>query len=70
MELTTSISHMLLWLMAFGIGFLLLGSLRAQGLLSWRIAQLEATMPSRIGRSGLKPGKRAPEFSLPSVAGG
>jgi methylamine dehydrogenase accessory protein MauD len=70
MELATSISHILLWLILFGIGFLLLGSLRAQGLLSWRLAQLEATTPSRIGRSGLKPGKRAPEFSLPSVAGG
>lgn len=27
-------------------------------------------MPSRIGRSGLKPGKKAPDFTLPSVAGG
>jgi methylamine dehydrogenase accessory protein MauD len=51
------------------LGFLLLGTLRAVGLLSWRLLQLEATTPSRIGRSGLRPGKRAPDFSLPSVEG-
>ncbi|HLJ92781.1 MAG TPA: TlpA disulfide reductase family protein [Gemmataceae bacterium] len=26
-------------------------------------------MPSRLGRSGLRPGKKAPDFTLPSVAG-
>ena len=69
MELAMLISHVLLWVLVIGLGFLLLGALRAQGLLSWRLAQLEATTPSRIGRSGLKPGKKAPEFTLPSTAG-
>jgi methylamine dehydrogenase accessory protein MauD len=63
------ISCGLLWGAVLLLGFLLLGTLRAVGLLSWRVQQLEATTPSRIGRSGLKPGKRAPDFSLPSVDG-
>jgi methylamine dehydrogenase accessory protein MauD len=52
------------------LAFLFLGVLRSSGMLSWRLAQLEATTPSRIGRSGLKPGRMAPGFMLPSVAGG
>jgi peroxiredoxin len=44
--------------------------LRALGLLRWRLEQLEATTPSRTGRGGLKPGKTAPDFTLPCVAGG
>jgi peroxiredoxin len=36
----------------------------------WRLEELEATMPSRVGRSGLKPGKKAPDFKLPTVSGG
>src|SRR5262249_38139227 len=50
-------------------GFLLLGTLRALGLLSWRLEQLEATTPKRLGRDGLKLGKKAPDFSLPSSDG-
>ena len=69
MQMPALISHILLWVLVIGLGFLLLGALRAQGLLSWRLAQLEATTPSRIGRSGLKPGKKAPDFTLPSTAG-
>jgi peroxiredoxin len=46
---------------------LLFGTLRALGLLSWRLEQLEATTPKRLGRDGLKPGKKAPDFTLPSV---
>jgi methylamine dehydrogenase accessory protein MauD len=64
------ISYAALWLMVLLLGFLLLGALRALGLLRWRQEQLEATMPSRTGRGGLKPGKKAPDFTLPSVAGG
>ena len=52
------------------LGFLILGILRAMGHLSWRFEQLEATTPSRVGRSGLKLGKKAPGFTLPSVAAG
>jgi serine/threonine protein kinase len=51
------------------LGFLLLGTLRTLGLLGWRLEQLEATTPRRLGRDGLKPGKRAPEFTLTSAAG-
>ena len=64
------ISFIALWLVALSLGFLLLGALRALGLLRWRLEQLEATTPSRIGRGGLKPGKTAPDFTLPSAAGG
>jgi methylamine dehydrogenase accessory protein MauD len=59
----------LLWVVVFFLGFLLLGTLRALGQLRWRLEQLEATTPSRLGRNGLKPGKKAPDFALPSVAG-
>jgi methylamine dehydrogenase accessory protein MauD len=62
-------SHILLWIAVLFVGFLLLGALRTLQLLRWRQEQLEATMPSRLGRSGLKPGKKAPDFLLPSVAG-
>jgi hypothetical protein len=57
----------LLWVCVLFLGFLLLGALRALGLLSWRLEQLEATTPKRLGRDGLKPGKKAPDFTLPSV---
>jgi len=58
-----------LWPFVLLQGFLLLGALRSLALLRWRLDQLEATMPSKINRNGLKPGARAPEFSLPSTAG-
>jgi methylamine dehydrogenase accessory protein MauD len=64
------LSYVALWLAVLFLGFLLLGALRALGLLRWRLEQLEATTPSRMGRGGLKPGKKAPDFTLPSVAGG
>ena len=64
------VSSILLWLVSLCLGFLLMGTLRALGLLSWRLEELQATMPSRLGREGLKIGKRAPDFTLPSVAGG
>ena len=63
------VSSIVLWLLVLGLAFLLCGALRALGLLRWRLEQLEATMPSRLGRSGLKVGKKAPDFVLPSVAG-
>src|SRR5947209_10945002 len=69
MNLFWLISSLALWALVLFLGFLLLGTLRALGLLRWRLEQLEATTPSRLGRSGLKPGKKAPDFTLPSVAG-
>ena len=64
------ISHILLWIAVTAVGFLLLGTLRSLGLLQWRLDQLEATRPSKINREGLKPGKTAPDFTLPQVGGG
>jgi methylamine dehydrogenase accessory protein MauD len=51
------------------LGFLVLGTLRALGVLSWRVDQLGMTQPSRIGRDGLKIGKTAPDFTLPGANG-
>jgi methylamine dehydrogenase accessory protein MauD len=64
------ISYAALWAVVLCLGFLLLGTLRTLGLLSWRLEQLQAVTPSRIGRGGLKPGKKAPDFTLPAAAGG
>jgi methylamine dehydrogenase accessory protein MauD len=61
------VSNIVLWSVVLIVGFLLLGTLRAIGLLSWRLEQLEVTTPSRIGRDGLKVGKKALDFTLPSV---
>ncbi len=61
------VSSVILWAVVVLFAFLLLGALRALGLLSWRLEQLEATTPKRLGRNGLKPGKRAPDFTLPCV---
>ena len=52
------------------LGFLLLGTLRTIERLHWRMDQLEATTPSHVGRSGLRPGKKAPHFTLPGTSGG
>jgi methylamine dehydrogenase accessory protein MauD len=59
----------ILWAVVLFLGFSLLGTLRSLGLLSWRLEQLEATTPKRLGRDGLKPGKKAPDFTLPSADG-
>ncbi len=63
------LSMVILWALVLFLGFLLLGTLRSLGLLSWRLEQLEATTPRRLGRDGLKPGKKAPDFTLPSATG-
>ena len=63
-------SYVALWVFVLLLGFLLLGALRALGLQGWRLEQLEATTPSRVGRNGLKPGKTAPDFTLPEATGG
>jgi methylamine dehydrogenase accessory protein MauD len=63
------ISSVLLWLAVLGLAFLTLGTLKAMTFLRWQLEQLQATTPSRKGRSGLKVGKKAPPFTLPGVAG-
>jgi methylamine dehydrogenase accessory protein MauD len=62
-------SYLILWFLVLLLGFLLLGALRALGILEWQMEQLQATTPSRVGRDGLRVGKKAPAFSLPSTDG-
>ncbi len=69
MNILWLLSIVVLWVVVFFLCFLLLGALRALGLLTWRLEQLEATTPKRLGREGLKPGKKAPDFTLPSTSG-
>jgi methylamine dehydrogenase accessory protein MauD len=61
-------STIVLSVMVLGFGFLVIGALRALGLLTWRLDQMEAITPRRTGREGLKIGKRASPVTLPSVA--
>lgn len=70
METFLLVSNIVLWVVVLGLGFLLLGVLRALGLLSWQLDQLYAITPRKIDREGLKPGSKAPDFALPSAAGG
>src|SRR3954452_4936908 len=56
-----------LWVVVLVVSFLLLGTLRAVGLLGWRLAELEATTPRRPGREGLRARRRAPDFTLPGA---
>ncbi len=64
------VASALLWVLVLLLGFMLLGVLRGLALMRWRLEQLEATTPRHVGRSGLKPGQKAPDFTLPSVSGG
>jgi methylamine dehydrogenase accessory protein MauD len=64
------ISMIVLWAVILLLGFLVLGSLRALGIVNWRLDQLELTRPSRLGRDGLKAGAKAPDFTLPCAMGG
>jgi methylamine dehydrogenase accessory protein MauD len=64
------VSYLLLWALVLFLGFLLLGALRGQALLRWRLEQMELTTPRRTGRDGLRIGAKAPDFSLPAVSGG
>jgi methylamine dehydrogenase accessory protein MauD len=70
MNIFLLIANLVLWVVVLFLGFLLLGALRAMALLRWRLEQLEATTPSRLGRSGLRIGKKAPDFTLPGISGG
>src|SRR5438046_9932093 len=70
MSIFWAVSYAVLCGAVLFLGFLLLGALRAVALLRWRLEQLEATTPSRLGRSGLRPGNKAPDFTLPAISGG
>jgi methylamine dehydrogenase accessory protein MauD len=63
------VSFITLWLIVLVLAFLLLGALRSLALLRWRLDQMEATTPRRVGRDGLKVGARAPDFALLGVDG-
>jgi methylamine dehydrogenase accessory protein MauD len=65
-----AISSILSWLALLAVAFLLLGTLKALTFLRWQLEQLQATNPTRKGRSGLKVGRKAPAFTLPRVGGG
>ena len=69
MDTAWLISYTVLWALVLLLGFLLFGTLRTLAVQGWRLDQLEATMPSRVGRTGLKPGRKAPNFTLPTVNG-
>jgi peroxiredoxin len=64
------ISILVLWALVLLMAWLLLGAVRVLALLRWRVAELEAITPSGVGRSGLRPSKKAPQFTLPNIAGG
>jgi methylamine dehydrogenase accessory protein MauD len=70
MHTTLLIINALLVLLVLLLAFLVVGALRALGLLRWRVEQIEVTSPRRVGRDGLLPGKRAPDFTLPSAFSG
>jgi methylamine dehydrogenase accessory protein MauD len=63
------VSECALWAMVLFLALLLLGSLQAISRLRWRLEQLEAITPRRIGRGGLALGSQAPDFSCPTVEG-
>jgi methylamine dehydrogenase accessory protein MauD len=63
------VSYLVLWFIVLFLAFLLLGALRALGLLKWHLEQLQATTPSRLGRDGLRIGKKAPAFRLAGTNG-
>src|SRR5205823_5023387 len=69
MSILWLLSTVILWVIVLSLGFLVFGTLRALGVLSWRLEQLEATTPKRLGRDGLKAGRKAPDFTLPSIDG-
>ncbi len=63
------IAYVVLLALVVILGFLLLGVIRSLALQDWRLTALEKTTPSRLGRAGLRVGKKAPYFSLPAVDG-
>src|SRR5262249_2675524 len=66
MDAAWPISNLALWMTALGLGFLLVGALRAWRAWTWRLEQLEFALS---GRLGLPPGTKAPTFTLSSRQG-
>lgn len=63
------VSTIVQWAVILGLGFMLAGTLRALGILNWRMEQIQAVTPSRAGRNGVRIGAKAPTFTLPAVDG-
>jgi methylamine dehydrogenase accessory protein MauD len=70
MNIFWMVTNVGLWIVVLLLAFVLWGALRALALLRWRLEELEAITPKRIGRSGLRPGKKAPDFKLSAISGG
>jgi methylamine dehydrogenase accessory protein MauD len=64
------VSSVGLWLGLAATAFMLLGLVRNVAELRWRLDEMEAVTPRRIGRDGLRPGTRAPDFDLEDLTGG
>ena len=60
------IAHLVLWGLALGEAFLLIGAFRTLSVWTWRLEQMELALS---GRLGLSPGTKAPGFTLLSVRG-
>jgi methylamine dehydrogenase accessory protein MauD len=63
-------SQLASWALLLFLGFVLMGTLRALGRLSWRLEEFQAMTPIRVGREGLKVGQQAPGFTLSNVVNG
>ena len=70
MNTVSLVVNIVLTVSVLGLAFLVLGVLRSLGVMSWRLEQMEATTPRRIGRDGVPVGRKAPDFTLPTAAGG
>ena len=68
-QVVLAVSVLLLLGLVLLLAVLCLRTLRTVGLLRWRMEQLEALTPTRVGRRGLEKGARAPDFTLPDVDG-
>jgi methylamine dehydrogenase accessory protein MauD len=63
------VANVAAWFAMAFLAFLLLGALRALAFLRWQVDKMQALAPVRAGRTGLKPGTTAPDFTLPDLAG-
>ena len=55
MDTPLLVANVILLIAVLSLAFLVLGALRALGLVNWRLDQLELTRPSRLGRGHYAP---------------
>ena len=53
------VSYVVLWLLVLGMGFLLLGTLRSLGILTWQFDEMEAIRAALIEGEQSGPGKKS-----------